>query len=269
MNSPLALDESGESRTKAKPRNRRQLFNATSAGISIHDVRKEISKQFEQLMPTKYCKSSEKVCPVGPPGLPGPTGVRGPRGRRGPEGKKGPQGLKGLPGKSGQRGMTGPAGLKGEKGDKGDPGPKAVQGPPGSPGKTGMTGLTGPRGDKGDKGGPGTKGMPGPPGRPGESISTPQLIISPTDLTKDEGGNTAIYCTVGGNPTPTVEWRFKGRKLLSGAKYLVKKAELIIRNLKYSDVGQYKCVARNILGSSEASGNLKVRGKKNNKLNEE
>ena len=111
--------------------------------------------------------------------------------------------------------------------------------------------------------------MPGPPGRPGESISTPQLIISPTDLTKDEGGNTAIYCTVGGNPTPTVEWRFKGRKLLSGAKYLVKKAELIIRNLKYSDAGQYKCVTRNILGSSEASGNLKVRGKKNNKLNEE
>ena len=111
--------------------------------------------------------------------------------------------------------------------------------------------------------------MPGPPGRPGESISTPQLIISPTDLTKDEGGNTAIYCTVGGNPTPTVEWRFKGRKLLSGAKYLVKKAELIVRNLNYSDAGQYKCAARNILGSSEASGNLKVRGKKNNKLNEE
>ncbi|CAH3194107.1 unnamed protein product, partial [Porites evermanni] len=118
---------SGESRTKAKRRNRRQVLNATSAGISIHDVRKEISKQFEQLMPTKYCKSSEKVCPVGPPGLTGPTGVRGPRGRRGPKGKKGPQGPKGSPGKSGQRGMTGPAGLRGEKGDKGEPGPKAVQ----------------------------------------------------------------------------------------------------------------------------------------------
>ena len=88
------------------------MSNATSAGISIHEVRKEISKQFEQLMPTKYCKSSEKVCPVNPSGLPGPTGVRGPRGRRGPKGKKGPQGLKGPPGKSGQRGMTGPAGLR-------------------------------------------------------------------------------------------------------------------------------------------------------------
>ena len=266
MNSPLALDESGESRTKAKPRNRRQVLNATSAGISIHDVRKEISKQFEQLMPTKYCKSSEKVCPVGPPGLPGPTGVRGPRGRRGPKGKKGPQGLKGPPGKSGQRGMTGPAGLRGKKGDKGEPGPKAVQGPPGSPGKTGMTGLTGPRGDKGDKGGPGIKGMPGPPGRPGESVSTPQLIISPTDQTKDERSNSVIYCTVKGNPTPSVEWRFKSRKLYSGAKYLVKEGELVVRNLNYGDAGQYTCVARNILGTSEASGNLKVRGKMNNKL---
>ena len=257
----------GNQEQKQSQETGRRVLNVSSAGISIHDVRKEISKQFEQLMLTKYCKSSEKVCPVGPPGLPGPTGVRGPRGRRGPKGKNGPQGLKGRPGKSGQRGITGPAGLRGEKGDKGEPGPKAVQGPPGSPGKTGMTGLTGPRGDKGDKGGPGIKGMPGPPGRPGESVSTPQLIISPTDQTKDEGSNSVIYCTVRGNPTPSVEWRFKSGKLYSGAKYLVKEGgELVVRNLNYGDAGQYTCVARNILGTSEASGNLRVRGKMNNKL---
>ena len=108
--------------------------------------------------------------------------------------------------------------------------------------------------------------MPGPPGRPGESISTPQLIVSPTDQTKDERSNSVIYCTVKGNPTPSVEWRFKSRKLYSGAKYLIKEGELVVRNLNYGDAGQYTCVARNILGSSEASGNLKVRGKKNNKL---
>ena len=193
----------------------------------MHDVRQEITKQFEQLMPSKYCKSQERVCPAGPPGLSGPIGAQGPRGRRGPRGKKG------------NPGSFGP------------------------PGKSGMAGLPGSRGEKGDKGEPGN---PGPPGRPGESISAPQVMVSPANHTRDEGRNTAIYCTVGGNPTPTVEWRFKGRKLLLAAKYLVKKAELIIRNLKYSDAGQYKCAARNILGSSEASGNLKVRGKKNNKL---
>ena len=41
------------------------------------DVRKEFTKQFEKLMLLKYCKSSEKVCPAGPPGLPGPTGQKG------------------------------------------------------------------------------------------------------------------------------------------------------------------------------------------------
>ena len=167
-----------------------------------------------------------------------------------------------MPGPPGGTGKTGMTGLTGPTGAKGGPGPKGMPGPPGRTGKTGMTGLTGPRGDKGDKGGPGTKGMPGPPGMPGESVSTPQLIISPTDQTKDEGSNSVIYCTVKGNPTPSVEWRFKSRKLYSGAKYLIKEGELVVRNLNYSDAGQYTCVARNILGTSEASGNLKVRGKR-------
>ena len=191
-------------------------------------MRREITRQFEQLMSLKYCKSSEKVCPAGPPGLPGPTGAKGQRGRRGAKGKKGPQGTMGPPGKSGKTGMTGPAG---------------------------------PRGDKGDKGEPGPKGMPGPPGRPGKSISAPQVMLSPVEQTRDEGGNTTFYCTVGGNPSPAVEWRFKGRKILSGAKYLIKEGVLIVENLNYSDAGQYTCASRNILGSSEANGNLSVRGK--------
>ena len=104
-------------------------------------------------MPTKYCKSSEKVCPAGPPGYPGPIGARGPRGRRGPKGKKGPQGPMGPPGKSGKTGITGPAGPRGEKGSNGEPGPK---------------------------------GMPGPPGKPGKSISAPQVMLSPAEQMKEE-----------------------------------------------------------------------------------
>ena len=78
---------------------------------------------------------------------------------------------------------------------------------------------------------------------------------------RDEGGNTNFYCTAGGNPRPRVEWRFKGRKLQSGSKHWIKDdAELNIKHLNYSDVGQYTCVATNILGSHQASGNLTVRG---------
>ena len=83
-------------------------------------------------------------------------------------------------------------------------------GPPGKSGKTGVTGPAGPRGEKGDKGEPGPKGMPGPPGRPGKSISAPQVMLSPEEQTRDEGGNTTFYCTVGGNPLPEVRMAIHG-----------------------------------------------------------
>ena len=322
--------------TTTRPRNRRQVLNDTLISVTLHDVRKEFSKQFQQLMPLKYCKSSEKVCPAGPPGLPGPTGAKGQRGRRGAKGKKGPKGPTGRPGKTGETGTSGSAGPRGEKGDKGEPGLKGMPGmtgekgsngnngpkgmpgtrgekgnngnagPQGMPGTTGEKGrngnpgpkgmpgtrgekgnngnpgtkgmlgprgekgnngnagpqgMPGPRGPKGDKGEPGSKGMLGQPGNPGKSASAPQVILSPAQQTRNEGGNTAFYCTVRGNPPPTVEWRFKGKKLLPGAKYLIKVGELIVKNLNYSDAGQYTCHARNILGSSVATGNLSIRGK--------
>ena len=199
-----------------------------------------------------------------PPGLPGPTGAKGLRGRRGAKGKKGIKGPIGRPGKTGQTGTSGPTGPIGEKGDKGEPGLKGMPGTTGekgSNGNPGPKGMPGTRGEKGDKGEPGSKGMPGQPGSPGKSVSAPQVMLSPAQQTRDEGGNMAFYCTVRGNPPPTVEWRFKGKKLLPGAKYLIKAGEFNVKNLNYRDAGQYTCHPKNILGSSEATGSLSVRGK--------
>ena len=204
-----------------KIRNRRHVLHNVSRFITIYEVRHEIALHFAHLMPAKYCKSNEKVCPAGPPGMPG---------------------------------LPGPAGAHGKRGTGG------AMGPPGRSGKTGMTGNPGPRGEKGDTGVPGPIGMPGPPGRPGESISLPRVLLSPTEKTRNEGGNTAFYCTVGGNPSPTVEWKFKGRTLQSGAKYSVNEGELTIKNLNYTDAGRYTCVATNILGLSNATVILNVRG---------
>ncbi|XP_078383902.1 uncharacterized protein LOC144666358 isoform X2 [Oculina patagonica] len=173
-----------------RTRNRRQASDTSS--ITIIDVRNEFTKQFQQLMPTKYCRSSEKVCPAGPPGIPGATGVKGSRGRRvpkgsrgkaglhgvmGPPGKYGPRGEKGEMGYPGSNGMPGPSGSRGEKGAIGNTGSKGMPGPAGptgekgqigQPGSNGMPGPAGSRGEKGQMGGTGSNGMPGPTGPRGQ-----------------------------------------------------------------------------------------------------
>ena len=215
----------------------------------------------------------------GPQGMPGPSGEKGDNGnpgakgmpgKRGEKGNNGNLGSKGMPGtrgekgSNGDRGTNGMPGTRGEKGNNGNLGPKGMpgtRGEKGNGGNPGTNGMPGPRGAKGDKGEPGSKGMPGRPANPGKSASAPQVMLSPAQQTRDEGGNMAFYCTVRGNPPPTVEWRFKGKKLLPGAKYLIKVEEFIVKNLNYRDAGQYTCHAKNILGSSEDTGSLTVRGK--------
>ena len=157
--------------------------------------------------------------------------------------------------KSGKSGITVPARPRGEKGDKGGTWPKVMPGATGGPGKTAKTSPKKSTGEKKDMREPRPKSMPGPTESPRKSISAPQVKMPSADQTRDEGHNVSSYCRAGGNPTPSVQWRLKGRKRLSGAKYLVKEGELVVRNLNYNDTGQYTCATKNILGSSKASDN--------------
>ena len=80
--------------------------------ISLEQVRLEIDQKF-----SKACTSKDKLCQVGPQGLPGDTG---------PHGYPGYKGEKGEPGISGPQGPLGPIGAPGPNGKQGR------QGPPGN-----------------------------------------------------------------------------------------------------------------------------------------
>ncbi|KAJ7370641.1 Immunoglobulin super DCC subclass member 3 [Desmophyllum pertusum] len=90
------------------------------------------------------------------------------------------------------------------KGDLGIPGVRGEKGMMGTAGEQGKQGIKGRSWDSwSDAGAP---GHPGPKGEPGESISAPEVIVSPASLTVTQNQTATFYCSVDGNPKPTVSW---------------------------------------------------------------
>ena len=186
--------------------------------------------------------------------------LKGTTWQEGTKGKERSSRSHGTTGKSGKSEMTGPARPRGEKGDKGGTWPKGMPRATGTPGKTGKTGPKKSRGERKIWKNPGQKACRGQL-RALENRYVGNDVTCKSDW-RWRTYSMSFYCRAGGNPTPSVEWWLKGRKRLSGAKYLVKEGDLVVTNLNYNDTGQYTCAAKNILGSSEASGSLTVRSKK-------
>ncbi|XP_078383110.1 uncharacterized protein LOC144665694 isoform X4 [Oculina patagonica] len=129
------------------------------------------------------------------------------------------------------------------------PGKMCVAGPPGLKGIEGPRGERGPKGTAGVKGDKGAPGHPGPKGEPGETISAPEVIVSPASLTVTQNQNATFYCSADGNPKPSVSW-----SKISGAGLVNTDGQdnkLHIRNAGYNDSGSYVCTATNILGKSK------------------
>ncbi|XP_020617453.1 collectin-12-like [Orbicella faveolata] len=211
---------------------RRSLISVSNKSLSVEDVRSEITKQFNKLKPASLCQPLEKVCVPGPPGQKGSKGSRGRRGVQGAKGKKGKQGIMGLPGRHGQQGIMGNQGEKGEKGEKGDTGPR------------GFMGL------KGD---------------PGESISSPEVTVSPVTQTVTQNQTATFNCSVRGSPKPKVTWSKVNGSLVAGSFVSDKNGALKITKSTFSDSGDYMCIAVNVLGSDERTATLIVEGKKKKK----
>ncbi|XP_022805504.1 collectin-12-like [Stylophora pistillata] len=172
-----------------------------------------------------YCLSPGKVCVAGPRGLKGTPGNRGRRGPKGTKGETGTKGFMGPPGKSGKQGI---------KGDVGNPGIK---------------------GDKGDKGVP---GHPGPKGEPGQSLSAPDVNVSPVSLTVTENQTAIFHCSATGHPKPKVSWR-----KINGAELVTTDGPdtaLHVRTAGYNDSGSYMCTATSVLGKAQKMAKLYVEG---------
>ncbi|XP_068754978.1 uncharacterized protein [Montipora capricornis] len=194
---------------------RRHLTVNNTESDNINDFRQGMEKYVESLI-VKSCRPSEKVCLPGPPG---PKGVQGPRGKRGSKGTKGRKGIQG------------------------------VMGPPGEPGKQGMTGDPGESGVKGEKGKTGHPGHPGPKGEPGESISVPQVTVSPASMTVTENQTATFQCSAVGNPKPRVFWsKMNGSRLVNSND---EQGKLVIKKAVYNNSGKYVCRATNLLGKDE------------------
>ena len=237
--------------------------------FSMDSILEEMNKYFEklQIMTLQYCNSTATSCPAGPPGPPGPVGPRGKRGKRGRPGDRGPRGFDGS---DGALGMTGPmgipglpglTGLVGSPGPMGPVGPEGPIGPVGSPGPMGPPGLDGSIGLLGPPGPMGPSGPPGAPGRPGKATSDKHVVVSPSKQTANMETSATFYCTIDGEHTSGIQWKFNGKNLTSGEKYSISdNGILIIKRLNYNDAGQYTCVGKDVFGRPESSGILTVQG---------
>ena len=95
-------------------------------------------------------------------------------------------------------------------------------------------------------------------GEPGESICTPKIILSSSQLTVNESTTASLLCSSSGNPSPQITWSRENGMLPTNRTKVTKEGLMQIDDARLEDAGKYKCVARNILGRKEKVANLIV-----------
>ena len=99
-------------------------------------------------------------------------------------------------------------------------------------------------------------------GDPGESISTPEVTVSPTTQTVTEKQTATFYCSARGNPEPVVSWMKVGGGSLAKERAKINEngGSLEIRSTTYNDSGKYNCTAVSVLGKDSKEVALVVEG---------
>ncbi|XP_039568233.1 netrin receptor DCC [Passer montanus] len=87
----------------------------------------------------------------------------------------------------------------------------------------------------------------------------PFFLVRPSNLYGRERWDVELECSVGGNPTPSVQWLKNGEVVIPGDYFqIVGGSNLRILGLVKSDEGFYQCMARNEAGSSQSIAQLIV-----------
>ena len=98
-------------------------------------------------------------------------------------------------------------------------------------------------------------------GDSGEPISSPEVTVSPATQTVTENQTATFYCSVRGNPRPTVTWSKVNGSLVAGRLATDKSGGLKILKSTFNDSADYKCTAVSALGRDEKTAKLIVEGK--------
>ena len=86
-----------------------------------------------------------------------------------------------------------------------------------------------------------------------------EISEHPSDVTAVEGQRVVLSCLVKGNPSPSVRWTKNEERLnvTANSRLTVSQANnnhsLIVKDVRRSDAGQYRCVANNRIDNSTSS----------------
>lgn len=89
---------------------------------------------------------------------------------------------------------------------------------------------------------------------PSHPIELPQIIEEPTNVTVNIGDSVAFKCRASGDPQPEIVWMQNSNKIpVNNPRYeMLSDGTLKIANANADLVGEYECMAQNVVGEAKS-----------------
>lgn len=87
----------------------------------------------------------------------------------------------------------------------------------------------------------------------------PEIRIPPSDIRSVDGQDVNMTCRVFGAPKPRITWIRDNHELTGGRFQVTDVGDLLIKDVTFTDAGNYICFAENKFGKQEAEGSMIVK----------